>query len=168
MQGWSLPKWSTVRSGPPLLGKLLALPTNIILGWKSLPGTNTLAQYENSYITAVKSFITLSPGANVIKKFWPKFTNYRTKLECLLEYTEKLARDKHSSSVRKFVHYGCKKFYNIEPRLSTLRVRGQLTTLACSMSSSPMKAIRCKGYKTCFCVTGDSSWRFRVITSLKF
>jgi hypothetical protein len=26
----------------------LALITNIILGWKSLPGTNTLAYYENS------------------------------------------------------------------------------------------------------------------------
>jgi hypothetical protein len=30
------------------LGKLLALPTNIILGWKSLQGTNTLVYNENS------------------------------------------------------------------------------------------------------------------------
>jgi hypothetical protein len=26
----------------------LALPTNIRLGWKGLPGTNTLSYYENS------------------------------------------------------------------------------------------------------------------------
>jgi hypothetical protein len=43
-------------------GKLLALPTYIRLGWKSLPETSTLAYYENSQITAVKSFITLAPG----------------------------------------------------------------------------------------------------------
>jgi hypothetical protein len=30
-------------SGTPLKGRLLALPANIRLGWKSLPGTNTLA-----------------------------------------------------------------------------------------------------------------------------
>jgi hypothetical protein len=30
--------------------RLLALPTNIRLGWKSFPGTNTLAYYKNSYI----------------------------------------------------------------------------------------------------------------------
>jgi hypothetical protein len=33
------------------------LPTNIRLGWKSLPGTNTLAYYKNPQITAVISFI---------------------------------------------------------------------------------------------------------------
>jgi hypothetical protein len=31
-----------------------ALPTNIRLGWKGIPGTNTLAHYENPQITAVK------------------------------------------------------------------------------------------------------------------
>jgi hypothetical protein len=42
-------------SGAPLKGKLLTLPPNIRLGWKSLPGTNALAYYdENSYIKAVK------------------------------------------------------------------------------------------------------------------
>jgi hypothetical protein len=40
---------------------LLDLPTNIRLGWKSVPGTDTLAYYEDSKITAVKSFITLTP-----------------------------------------------------------------------------------------------------------
>jgi hypothetical protein len=37
-----------VLSGAPLKGRLfLALPTNINLGSKSLPGTNALAYYEN-------------------------------------------------------------------------------------------------------------------------
>jgi hypothetical protein len=34
-------------SGDPLYGRLLAFPTNIRLDWKGLPGTNTLAYYEN-------------------------------------------------------------------------------------------------------------------------
>ncbi len=33
-------------SGSPILGRPLALPINIGLGWKSLPGTNALAYYE--------------------------------------------------------------------------------------------------------------------------
>ncbi len=38
---------SEALSGAPLYGKLLALPANIRLGWKGLPGTNTQAYYEN-------------------------------------------------------------------------------------------------------------------------
>ncbi len=34
-------------TGAPLCGRPLALPTNIRLGWKALPGTNTLPYYEN-------------------------------------------------------------------------------------------------------------------------
>jgi hypothetical protein len=41
--------------------RLLALHTNNRLGWKGLPGTNTLASYEILLITAVKFFITLAP-----------------------------------------------------------------------------------------------------------
>ncbi len=37
----------------------VALPANIRLGRKGLPGKNTLAYYEHSYIMAVKSFIKL-------------------------------------------------------------------------------------------------------------
>jgi hypothetical protein len=33
--------------GDPLWGRILALSTSIILGWKNLPWTNTLAYYEN-------------------------------------------------------------------------------------------------------------------------
>jgi hypothetical protein len=46
----------------PLYGRLLALPTNIRLGWKGLTGTKTLAYYEHLQITDEKSFITLGPG----------------------------------------------------------------------------------------------------------
>ena len=35
-------------SGAPFLGRPLALPTNIRLGWKVLPVANTLAYYTNS------------------------------------------------------------------------------------------------------------------------
>jgi hypothetical protein len=37
------------------------LPANIRLGWKGLPGTNTLAYYENSQIISVISFIVQAP-----------------------------------------------------------------------------------------------------------
>ncbi len=43
--------------GAPLKGRLLALPTNIGVGLKGLPRTNTLAYY----VTAVKSLKTLAP-----------------------------------------------------------------------------------------------------------
>jgi hypothetical protein len=47
------PTQNKALSGAPLL----ALPKNIRLGWKALLWTNTLAYYEHSYITRVKSFI---------------------------------------------------------------------------------------------------------------
>ncbi len=49
-------------SGAPLSVRLLGLPTNNKLGWKSLPGTNTLAYYEKAQLTAGKSFIILTTG----------------------------------------------------------------------------------------------------------
>jgi hypothetical protein len=42
------------------LGYAPALPTNIRLGWRSLPGTNTLAYYEDPQITDVKGFVGLA------------------------------------------------------------------------------------------------------------
>ncbi len=44
------------RLGAPLYGRHLALPTNVRLVWKGLPGTNTQAYYEK-----LKSFKTLVP-----------------------------------------------------------------------------------------------------------
>ncbi len=41
-------------SGAPHQGKLLALHTNIGPGWKSLPGTNTLAYYKNLKVINIK------------------------------------------------------------------------------------------------------------------
>jgi len=40
---------------------LLASPTKIRLGWKGLPGTNTIAYLEHPYFVNVKWFITLAP-----------------------------------------------------------------------------------------------------------
>jgi len=42
-------------------GLLLYSPTKIRLGSKGLPWTNTLAYYENPYITAVKKFYSTGP-----------------------------------------------------------------------------------------------------------
>jgi hypothetical protein len=50
---------------PTLHGRLLALPTNIRLGWKGLPWTNTLAYYSNSKIRDVKVFIIFDPSLMV-------------------------------------------------------------------------------------------------------
>jgi hypothetical protein len=51
----------------PRYGRLLALPSNIKLGWKGLPRTNTLVNYEDVYITD-KKIITLAPGLFIL---WP-------------------------------------------------------------------------------------------------
>ncbi len=45
-------------------GSAPALSTNIRLGWKGLPGKNALAYFEKSKLTAVKSFITLTPRSH--------------------------------------------------------------------------------------------------------
>ncbi len=37
------------------------LTPNIRLGWRGLPGTNTLTFYKNPYFMAVKSFIVQAP-----------------------------------------------------------------------------------------------------------
>ncbi len=42
---------------------------NIRLGWKGFLGAKTLAYCENSQLRAVKSFITLVTGDNIIKHF---------------------------------------------------------------------------------------------------
>jgi hypothetical protein len=42
-------------TGTPNYGRLTALPTNIRLGWKSLPGANTPVYYKN-HIVWIKKF----------------------------------------------------------------------------------------------------------------
>jgi hypothetical protein len=70
-------------SDAPLYGRLLALLTNIRLSWKGLAGTNALAYYEKSSLKAVKSFITLATGVNVIKLFSIALTMRSNKLKHL-------------------------------------------------------------------------------------
>jgi hypothetical protein len=56
---------------------------NIRLSWKVLPGTNTLvspAYYLDSKISDINSFITLAPGASVIKLLSLSLTKSTDKL----------------------------------------------------------------------------------------
>jgi hypothetical protein len=52
----------TLTEGCSTLGWAPALPVNTRLRLKGLPGTNTLAYYENLQITAVKSLTVQAPG----------------------------------------------------------------------------------------------------------
>ncbi len=58
-------------SGAPLKGRLLASPTNIRLGWKFLPRTNTLAYNGNPQIKVVESFIAQTPSPSRITRASP-------------------------------------------------------------------------------------------------
>ncbi len=53
-------------SDAPLFDKFLTFSTNNMLGWKGLPGTNTLAYYKHSYITDVKMIVASTPEHNVM------------------------------------------------------------------------------------------------------
>jgi hypothetical protein len=66
-------------------------------------------------ITDVKSFITLTPGANVIKNC-PWFTYFCAKLECYLVQTGKVYQWQMLYLIMKIHNYGCKKLYEIGPR----------------------------------------------------
>ena len=46
---------------PNCKGRLLALPTNISLGWKWMEAGNTLAYYGAATITSVKKFMKYRP-----------------------------------------------------------------------------------------------------------
>jgi hypothetical protein len=50
-------------------GRLLALPANIMLYWKVLTLSYTLAYWSEASVTKKKCFIILPPRANVIKLF---------------------------------------------------------------------------------------------------
>jgi hypothetical protein len=65
------------------LGQALALPANIRLGWKGLPGTNTLAYYKNPQITD-KTFYNIGQWCRVYKPFFSSsLTGGPNKLEYL-------------------------------------------------------------------------------------
>ncbi len=46
-------------SDTPHQGSLLALPTNVRQGWKSLPGTNTLAYWFHSQVTKKINYVIM-------------------------------------------------------------------------------------------------------------
>jgi hypothetical protein len=52
------------------MGKLLALLTNVRLARKNLPHANTQAYFLLPSVMKKKSFVTLSPGVDVIKLFY--------------------------------------------------------------------------------------------------
>ncbi len=56
-------------SDASFLGKLLVLPANVRLDWKVIASSSTLAYLAWLLLTKEKSFITLTPGANVMKLF---------------------------------------------------------------------------------------------------
>ncbi len=69
--------------GAPDKGRLLALPTNIILVWKGLSGKNTLAYYKHLQITAVRRVIcyNIKPWSQSYKTFSSSFILSENKLE---------------------------------------------------------------------------------------
>ncbi len=54
-------------SDASFLGKLLVFPANVRLDLKVSASTNTLAYLASSTVMKEKSFITLTPGATVVK-----------------------------------------------------------------------------------------------------
>ena len=56
-------------SDASFVGKLLVFPANVRLDWKVIAITNTLAYLALSTVTKENYFITLTPGANVIKLY---------------------------------------------------------------------------------------------------
>jgi hypothetical protein len=67
------------------LGKLLALPANIRLGWKGLPGAKTQVYCKNLYITAVKKFYRIGPRVVICN--CKLFTALATEGKCYKHFT---------------------------------------------------------------------------------
>jgi hypothetical protein len=57
------------RANPIGAPELLVFPANVMLDWKAIASENTLAYFASLTVTNEKCFITLTPGANVIKLF---------------------------------------------------------------------------------------------------
>ncbi len=66
-----------------LVRQVLALLRNIRLNWKDLSWPNTLSYLSSFSVKNSQCSIRLTPGANVIKLFFAKFSNFRYRLECL-------------------------------------------------------------------------------------
>ncbi len=50
-----------------------------------MPGTNALAYYEKSYLTELKSFLTLAIGVGVMERFCSSLTAWFSKLVRLVK-----------------------------------------------------------------------------------
>jgi hypothetical protein len=59
----------------PLKRRPLALPTNIRLGWKGLPGTNTNKLLKSVNYDRKKSFIVQAHGRGRVYQSWPRCKN---------------------------------------------------------------------------------------------
>jgi hypothetical protein len=70
-------------SGFPLQGKLLALPTNVGLGWKGVRGTNTLAYFTSLTARKKKKFHYNGTGGLYYKHYELAIYGFRNKLVCL-------------------------------------------------------------------------------------
>ncbi len=57
-------------SDASFLGELLVFPAIVRLDWKVIASSNTLTYLASSTVTKEKCFITLTPGANIIKTFF--------------------------------------------------------------------------------------------------
>jgi hypothetical protein len=64
--------WSIV----PCTGRLLALPSNVRIGWKCLRWPNTLAYYANIQVTIVKSLIAQNQSLMNNVFFWNVYLLY--------------------------------------------------------------------------------------------
>ncbi len=63
-------------SGATFKCRPMSLITSIRLGWKGLPGTSTLAYYENLFIMVVKRFIGLDSRSNILAQTRSKHLEY--------------------------------------------------------------------------------------------
>ncbi len=70
-------------SGAPFYGRLLALPTNIRLGWKRNVSDKHSSLLRKFVKYGQKSFITLGPGVKVIKLFFLSLVMWQSKIDCL-------------------------------------------------------------------------------------
>ncbi len=77
-------------------GSAPALLTNIRLGYRGLPGTNTLAYEEKSKIMDRNCYITLGPGVYRTKLFLHIFTYSFCKLDLFIQSTNIEYVDKKS------------------------------------------------------------------------
>jgi hypothetical protein len=84
-----------------------------------------------------KKFCNIRHMGQCYKKICLYLTYFHTKLECLLECSEMLARDKHSSVLRKFIKYWQKSFITLDPggfTFGVINIVGNFGSVFCDQS----------------------------------